>query len=175
MSSCVAVADWMDPSREEAKYPVLQGILLSSHKSCHGEGNWYHQTGTHRFHFSLFSHKEGWVNGYASGIEANHPLLVSRKLSTGGTLNASHSFLSISDPLVSLSLVKKADADNHLIIRLTEMEGKDKTVQITLPAEVKKVVRTNLIEDEIETIPGNGNVISVSLGHHAIETFKLIL
>ena len=29
--------------------------------------------------------------------------------------------------------------------------------------------------DEIETIPGNGNVISVSLGHHAIETFKLIL
>ena len=175
MSSCVAVADWIDPSREEAKYPVLQGILLSSHKSCHGEGNWYHQTGTHRFHFSLFSHKEGWVNGYASGIEANHPLLISRKLSTGGTLNASHSFLSISDPLVSLSLVKKADADNHLIIRLTEMEGKDKTVQITLPADVKKVVRTNLIEDEIETIPGNGNVISVFLGHHAIETFKLIL
>ena len=90
-------------------------------------------------------------------------------------MNASHSFLSISDPLVSLSLVKKADADNHLIIRLTEMEGRDKTVQITLPAEVKKVVRTNLIEDEIETIPGNGNVINVPLVHHAIETFKLIL
>lgn len=51
MSSCVAVADWIDPSREMADYPVLQGILLSSHKSCHGEGNWYHQKGTHSYHF----------------------------------------------------------------------------------------------------------------------------
>mgnify|MGYP000659454561 CR=1 FL=1 len=32
MSSCVAVADWLDPSREMAVYPVLQGILLSSIK-----------------------------------------------------------------------------------------------------------------------------------------------
>ena len=59
MSSCVAVCDWIDPSREMADYPILQGILLSSHKSCHGEGNWYHQTGTHSFHFSITTHEEG--------------------------------------------------------------------------------------------------------------------
>ena len=28
MSSCVAVADWIDPSRDQSDYPVLQGILL---------------------------------------------------------------------------------------------------------------------------------------------------
>src|SRR5690606_35073558 len=46
LSSGVAVADYVDPSREQANYPVIQGILLSSHKSCHGEGNWYEQDGT---------------------------------------------------------------------------------------------------------------------------------
>lgn len=175
MASGVAVADWVDPSRDQAIYPVLQGILLSSHKSCHAEGNWFHQTGTHTFHFSLTSHPEGWTNGYAFGIGRNHPLAAVRKTNKGGELAASHSFLSISDPLVALSLVKKADRDNHLIIRLTEMEGKDKEVKVTLPVSVKKVIRTNLVEEEGEEWPVGGKVVSFKLGHHAIETFKLVL
>ena len=64
--------------------------------------------------------------------------------------NQGHSFLSISDPLVAMSLIKKADNDNNLIIRLTEMEGKDKEIQVSLPFEAKQVIRTNLIEDEEE-------------------------
>ena len=64
-----------------------------------------------------------------------------------------HSFLSISDPLVAMSLIKKADNDNNLIIRLTEMEGKDKEIQVSLPFEAKQVIRTNLIEDEEEVLP----------------------
>lgn len=174
MASGVAVADWIDPSREQAAYPVLQGILLSSHKSCHGEGNWFHQTGTHAFHFSLSSHPEGWTNGYRFGIEANHPMYVQRKENKGGGWPATHSFLSVSDPLVALSLVKRADAGEDLIIRLTEMEGKDKEVQVVLPVEVKKVIRTNLLEEEQEELPLKGKVITLPLGHHAIETFKLV-
>ncbi len=175
MSSCVAVADWIDPSRELTSYPVLQGILLSSHKSCHGEGNWYHQTGTHSFHFSLSSHAEGWKNGYVFGIESNHPFYVQKKENQGGILPSSKSFISVSDPLVALSLIKKADNDSNLIIRLTEMEGKDKEIQLTLPTDVKKVIRTNLVEDEEDVIPASGKVITLKLGHHSIETFKLIL
>ena len=45
LSTNLAVADWIDPGRESVDYPVLQGILLSSHKSCHYLGNWYHQEG----------------------------------------------------------------------------------------------------------------------------------
>jgi len=59
LSSCVATFDWVYPAREVDQYTVLQPILLSSHKSCHGEGNWYHQTGTHRFEFSLTSYLPG--------------------------------------------------------------------------------------------------------------------
>ena len=175
MSSGVSVADWIDPAREREKYPVLQGILLSSHKSCHGEGNWYHQTGTHHFNFSITSHEAGWKNGYRFGVENNHPMQVIKKENKGGELACIHSFLSISDPFVALSLIKKADNDGNLIIRLTEMEGMDKDVQVTLPIGIKKVIRTNLIEEEQEELPISGKTLTIHLGHHAIETFKLIL
>lgn len=176
MSSCVAVADWIDPSREQASYPVLQGVLLSSHKSCHGEGNWYHQTGTHHFHFSLFSHAEGWKNGYANALEANHPFYVVKKENQSGSLKSLYSFLSVSDPFVTLSLVKKADNnDNQLVVRLTEMEGKDKKVRLELPFPVKVVIRTNLVEEEMERLTVQGNSIELELGHHAIETYKFVL
>ncbi|GAB1358255.1 glycoside hydrolase family 38 C-terminal domain-containing protein [Porphyromonadaceae bacterium] len=173
LSSCVAVMDWIDPSREQADYTVLQGILLSSHKSCHGLGNWYHQTGTHHYSFSLTSHPEGWKNGYQFGLAANRPLKAVLKQSKGGTLASSHSFMTLSDPFVQLSLVKKADADNGVILRVTEMEGKDKTVTVTFPQAVKRVVRTNLIEQNIEELDLKGTSLSLPLGHHAIETFKL--
>jgi alpha-mannosidase len=55
------------------------------------------------------------------------------------------------------------------------MEGKDKEVQITLPVEVKKVIRTNLVEEEEDVIPTSGKTITVKLGHHSIETFKFVL
>ena len=175
MSSCVAVADWLDPSREVAVYPVLQGILLSSHKSCHGEGNWYHQKGTHSYKFSITSHPEGWKNGYPFGIASNHPFYIQKKVNKGGSLAAIHSFLQISDPFTALSLIKKADQDGNLIIRLTEMEGKDKEIIVTLPFEVKQVIRINLIEEEQEALNVSGKQLRLKLGHHAIETYKLVL
>lgn len=70
--------------------------------------------------------------------------------------------------------MKKADNDNGVILRLTEMEGKDTEVKITLPFEVKKVIKTNMIEEEMEEVDTNGKNIKLFLGHHAIETFKLI-
>lgn len=175
MSSCVAVADWIDPSREIASYPVLQGILLSSHKSCHGEGNWYHQKGTHHFHFSLTSHQEGWKNGYGFGVEENHPLYACQKLNESGYLSENHSFLNISDPLVGVTIVKKSDKDEAVVIRLVEMEGKDKEVTLTVPYGVKGVIRTNLIEEEQENLNLSGTSVRLKIGHHAIETFKLLL
>lgn len=174
MSSCVSAADWLDPSREMSDYPVLQGILLSSHKSCHGEGEWYEQKGTHHYTFSITSHTEGWENGYQFGIAANHPLLAISKTDTGGSLENEKSFMKVSNPYVLLSTLKRADNDNNVLIRITEMKGEKSNVQIELPFEVKKVIRTNLIEDEMEVINTSGKIITLPIGAYAIETFKLV-
>ena len=174
MSSCVAVGDWIDPSREQADYPVMQGILLSSHKSCHGEGNWYHQTGTHEFNFSVMSHPEGWKNGYKFGIEANRPLRVEIREAGEGMLPESMSFVKVSDPFVSVNAFKKADDGNGIILRITEMEGKDKNVTIELPFKAAKVVKCSMIEEDQETVAVKGDKITLPVGHHSIDTYRII-
>ena len=126
MSTNLAVADWIDPGRESVDYPVLQGILLSSHKSCHYLGNWYHQTGSHHFRFSLTSHQPGWKNGYHFGVEGNHPFYsVLKEKSQSGTLPEELSFISTSSPFVRITALKKSETGNSLILRMVEMEGKD--------------------------------------------------
>lgn len=176
MSSCVAVGDWIDPSREQADYTVMQGILLSSHKSCHGEGNWYHQTGTHEYHFSVTSHPEGWKNGYRFGVEANRPLAARIvKGGNGGVLPAGHSFMAVSDPFVSVNAFKKSDDGRGVILRITEMEGKDKNVTVTLPFNAAKVIRCSLIEEEQEVLDVSGKEITLPIGHHSIDTYKIIV
>jgi alpha-mannosidase len=80
--------------------------------------------------------------------------------------------LIISSPFDALSLVKRADNDDNIIIRLTEMKGEDTTVKIGLLFAVKKVIKTNLIEDEV--IETSGETIILPISHNAIETCKLI-
>lgn len=53
-------------------HTVIQAIMLSSHKSCHGEGNWYLQEGAHVFKFAITTHKPGWENGYCFRKENNY-------------------------------------------------------------------------------------------------------
>lgn len=175
LSTNISVADWIDPTRESVDYTVLQSILLSSHKSCHSEGNWYHQTGSHKFRISLTSHQPGWKNGYNFGVEGNNPLLpVKVQKQQDGSLPAEMSFLTVSSPFVRVTTLKKAENDDNFILRCVEMEGKQKNIEIDLFSPVKNVVKTNLIEIGEEATGQNGKKIKVHIGKNAIETFRLI-
>ncbi|MEI6047403.1 MAG: glycosyl hydrolase-related protein [Bacteroidota bacterium] len=176
LSTNLAVVDWIDPTRESVCYPVLQGILLSSHKSCHGEGNWYHQKGSHHFKISFASHQPGWKNGYHFGVEGNHPLYsVMKDKPQKGTLPEELSFVSVSSPFVRITALKKSENDNSLIIRMIEMEGKDKKVDLKLWFPVKSLIKTNLIEEEQKDKGQSGKVFNLDIGKNSIETFKLKL
>ena len=76
LSSSVAVADYIDPTENPAKSPVLQPLLIASRRSCHGEGNEYLQTGDHHFEFSFTSHAPGRETGQRFGRQANEKLMV---------------------------------------------------------------------------------------------------
>ncbi len=172
LSTNVAVADWIDPTRESAGYPVLQAILLSSHKSCHGEGNWYHPKGNHQFRISLTSHRSGWKNGYHFGVGENHPLSsVMCSHAAKGILPPEMSFLSVSSPFVRITTLKKSDDDRSLIIRLVEMEGKDKEITLTLFSPVRSLLKASLIEDQDTGLRGKG--FKLDIGRNSIEMFKL--
>lgn len=175
ISSSVAVFDWKDPTGASGDSPVLQPLLLASRKSCHGEGNWYLQTGDHTYSFSLFSYRGGWKNGWRSGTEASQPMTAvlggSRK--PDGALPESMSFCGIDGDNVSISTIKKCDDDDTVVIRCFELEGKDTQSEITWFGGMTKAEHTNIIEEEGRPISGGGNRFPVSLGHHAIETYKI--
>jgi len=176
MSTNLAVADWIDPTRESVSYPVLQGILLSSHKSCHGEGNWYHQKGSHHFKLSITSHEPGWENGYHFGVEGNHPLAsILKEKPQKGSLPEELSFVSVSSPFVRVTTLKKSETDNSLIIRMIEMQGIDQKIELKLFAPVKGLLKTNLIEGEGQDMRQSGKILNLNVGRNSIETFKLKL
>ena len=175
MSSSVAVADWIDPTDDPVKNQILQPILIASRKSCHWEGNDYLQTGNHWFKFSLTSHKPGWINGAAFGRQANEELKAvwaDQQFSTA-SLPESLSFFKVDQNNVLVSTVKKAEDNDEVVVRITDLEGKDKTVTLESYKKAGVAKLTNLIEEEMETLKSDNKGIKLDLGHHAIETVKI--
>jgi alpha-mannosidase len=176
LSTSVAVCDFKDPTDSPVPYPVLQPILLASRRSCHGEGNWYLQEGDHYYSFSLTSHGPGWRSGYKQGIQSNNPLiaLVNPAAGAGASLPESTSFLSLSVPNVLVSTLKKAEDDDSVILRVYDIEGKDAEAGLNLFVAVKAADKVNIIEEEGTALKPGKDRLSLKVGHHAVETFRLV-
>ena len=174
MSSSVAVCDYIDPTDDPVDYPILQPLLLASRRSCHGLGNWYLQKGDHHFHFSIFSHKLGWENGYHSAKGANHSLFLVQNVAPADNPNLPEqmSFCAPTANNVLVSTIKKCEDDDSIILRCYEMEGKMTDVSFRWFAPIRRVERTNLIEEDGMPLSGKG--IHLSVGRYAIETLKMI-
>ncbi|MCK4992434.1 MAG: alpha-mannosidase [Bacteroidales bacterium] len=177
LSSSVVVADYMDPSDHPVSSPILQPVLLASRVSCHSEGNQYLQTGNHYFSFSLNSHQPGWENGYRPGRQANEKLLVvvNPELYKSASLPESQSFFEIESDNLIISTVKKAEDDNSIIIRVYDAEGKDTKSILKTPGTFKTAMQTNLIEEPIQPVEVNNTGVTLHIGPHAIETYKLMM
>jgi len=174
MATNVITADWIDPSMNSAPYPVINSILLSTHKSCHWQGPWYHQKGSHTFKFSITTHKEGWKNGFHFGVAQNHPLhAITKDGKQSGELPAQKSFAGTSDPFAIITTIKKAEDDDDVVIRLLEAEGEAKNIKLNFHKGVESISITDMIEENPKKLDGNGKVLNINLGKSAVETYKL--
>jgi alpha-mannosidase len=168
-SSSVAVWDFQDPTPEAVTYPVLQPILLASRKSCHGEGNWYLQKGSHHYHFTLRSHQPGWQNGYHAAISANtpfYPVWQDPKSDAGMEIPDQYSFLKIANPNLLLSTLKKSREQDALVMRVYEMEGKDTAMAWSFFQPVHNIEKINMVEE------AGSAFWDSKVGHHAVETLR---
>jgi alpha-mannosidase len=176
MSSSVAVCDFIDPTAYSiAPYPILQPILLASRKSCHVNGNWYLQGGEHHFRFSLFAHKPDSNLGRKPATGANNEMrsVVGATAIPGANLPQSHSFASVSGDNVVLTALKKAEDDDDVVVRLVEMHGADTEAKVRINIPLQTAVQTNMIEEGADPVDFADGELSVRIGHHAIETYKL--
>ncbi len=175
LSSCVAVADYIDPINKKEGNIILQPILLASRKSCHELGNEYLQTGDHYYKFSITSHKPGWENGYQFGKNANENLqvVVNPSQYKNASLKEKNSFFSLDNCKSIISAIKKSEDDNSIIVRLYDILGKDSDIKLISFKDINEVTKTNLIEEDQKKLTIEKNVVKFKLGHNAIETLKI--
>jgi alpha-mannosidase len=176
ISSSVAVWDYVNMTSMPTDATLLQPILLASRQSCHSEGPLYHQKGSHSMEFSLFTHKPGWQNGYHQALQANEKLTsIFNPASKSPVLPARLSFLSIDDSNALVSTIKKSESDNGLIIRIYDQEGRDKSVKVNLYKAPVSIEKTDMVEENGKPLPKDETGMTVKIGHHGIETYKIRL
>lgn len=169
LSSSVAVADYLDPTDDPVEYTVLQPVLMASRKSCHPLGNEFIQPGDHSYHFSLTSHEIGGRSREESGVSANEPLVAIYNPSRYGEASLAEevSFLSVDNPNIKVTTVKKCEDDNSLIVRMYNCSEKEAKADLRMWVQPKEIIHTNLIEEELAPVR------EIILGKYAIETYKI--
>ena len=173
MASCVAVCDYVDPTDDPVDYPVLQPLLLASRKSCHGEGNWYLQTGDHHYSFSITSHVPGWSEGSKMANETNQPLypITIDSRNKKAPLPDRKSFCAIESPDIVISTIKKCEDDESVIMRLYNVSDERAEAKVTWFSDVDHMKKTNLVE-EIEGTSSKCDLKNLKIDAYAIETYK---
>lgn len=176
LSSSVVAMDYIDPTDQGLQNTILQPILLASRRSCHWEGNDYHQTGNHTFSFSITSHKPGWNFGLKPGKEANENLfaVLAPSKYASADLKESMSFLELEGKNVIISALKKAENENAVVVRLYNLNEEETEVKLHFSQDFKKAWRTNLIEEREDELEVKDGVLQYKIGNQSIETILLM-
>ena len=174
LASSVVGMDYINPTDKSLDNTLLQPILLASRRSCHFEGNDYHQTGHHSYTFSITSHEAGWKNGIYFGRESNEQLfaIVAPQKYEQANLGESLSFLKVEQDNIIVTAMKKAENEDALVIRLYNYDNKDTEVDLTIWKSFNTAIETNLIEEEEKPLRLDQNDLQLKVGHHEIKTIK---
>jgi alpha-mannosidase len=118
-----------------------------------GNPDIYPNIGKFNISYALYPHAGDWKKGnvWAEGEDFNIPVYAAEPPSLAlakahATRPEEASFFSLDNPGVVLSGMKQSEEGKELVVRLVEIEGKETTVNLTVPVNVSAVRRLNLIE-----------------------------
>ncbi len=136
------------------------------------------EKGIHQIKYSLYPHPGDWRTAGTTqkGYELNYPLIAKVETAHEGYLPAKHAFIEIFPDNLVVTVLKKAEESDDLIMRFYETKGTESTAKIRLSSwmGIDSVHKTDLLENEIENIPVIKNEFETKVGKFSIETFKLI-
>ncbi|MCU4176622.1 glycosyl hydrolase-related protein [Carboxylicivirga sp. N1Y90] len=168
LSSSVAAADWINPTKD-GDADLLQHVLLASRKSCHWEGNEYSQAGSHSYSHVLTSNRVGDVNGSRVSKQFNEPIkvVINPEKSTKASLAENVEFFSIDKENVIVTAIKKAEDGEELVVRMYDTEGKKAVVSLSSHFELENLMHTNIIEENPKEVK------EIKVSPYGIETYQL--
>ncbi len=135
------------------------------------------QCGDILFRYSLTTHRGNWKEGKPKDFgwaicNPFIPVMLERR--SEGKLPELLSFCQLDKSNVLITALKFAEDNEGFIIRLTETEGVETDVTITLPfVDIVKVYQTNLVEYNEREIPFNKKKINVKIKPFGIVTLRV--
>lgn len=128
--------------------------------------------------YSLYPHKGGWREGgtVRASYEINYPLRIKVATSHSGDLPKSHSFLAAGPSNIVVSVVKKHEDNNDLIIRFYETGGNKVKAKLVFGDKISKAWEEDMMEwNEIsQELPIVDNTtLNIDIDYYEIKTLRI--
>jgi alpha-mannosidase len=129
--------------------------------------------GEHTFAYAIAPHADTWreANTVAEAASFNAPLLWTR----GPSSAMPKSFFSVDRPELVIDTVKPAEDGNGIVLRLYESTGQRGQAMLHVGSPFGKVVRTNILEDDLENLPAGQEGVPLAYGPYEIICLRLTL
>jgi len=133
--------------------------------------------GTHHFIYSLLPHAGDWGREtIAQAYLLNDPVLV-HPVEDPQPVHAHDrpgtAFVSVDRPNVVIETVKVAEDSDGVIVRLYESQRQRGPCTLRTNFPVRRAMRTNLLEDDVEALPVDNAGIHFSIKPYEIITIRL--
>ena len=126
----------------------------------------YQDQGPHTFRYALLPHDQTWreANAPREAEDFNAPLVAINAETHGGELPPRLSFLEVSPENVQVTVMKRGEKGDHLVIRCVETHGQDVRATLRLPL-LKIKHEFALGHDEIKSfaVRRDGQIVEVNL------------
>ena len=132
--------------------------------------------GKHTFHYAIAPHEGSWQDAliFREAHQHNSPCRVVQTSSHPGELSQELSFVSVSPASFIISAIKKAEAEEALIVRIYNASDDEVAGEIRVWKKIKGAVLTNLNEESLETItPNSEHTITIQARSWEVKTIKL--
>ncbi len=132
--------------------------------------------GPQHFTYAIYPHAGGWKQAQTMhrGYELNTPLTAMQVMPHTGSLGSTHSFVSVDNPNVTLTAVKKAEDADALVFRMFEWAGTPSEVKLHVPPGAQYASASNMMEKvEGAHLPVSGDTVSLPIKPYEILTVQV--
>lgn len=131
--------------------------------------------GISEFKYGVYAHENGW--NLSECVKEAFAMNVPPKAvfeADGNGEKSEFSYITLSDDRVMLDAVKAAEDGNGIIVRMYETSAHSGKVKLTLACDGFTVRECNLVEENGEAVPTDGNSFEFSISPYEVKTFRIM-
>ena len=155
-------------------YDILDNRMRITLLRAPQEPDLFADRGEHDFTYSLYPHAGSWEQGgtVKAGFELNEPVFTCNAEVKCAAVPGS--FVEVCHDSVVLDTFKQAENGNGYILRLYESAGAGGTAKITFAKPIKALFTCDMMEQEDQEAPAQGNSFRFETSPYCIHTYRII-